>query len=1012
MKHLLLGILILLAACQSETPQIDYNSLSEEEKLLPENALASMELYDDLEVQLFASEPMMSNPTNMDIDARGRIWMIEGQNYRNQHNPDNPYRDAGDRILILEDTDGDGKADSKKVFYQGEDINSALGIAVLGEKIYVSHSPDVIVFTDEDGDDQPDSKELLFQKLDGNQHDHGMHAFTFGADGRLYFNSGNEFEKIADKDGNFIIDRSGELIDTKGGFFRQGLALRCEMDGSNLEVLGHNFRNPYELAVDSYGTLWQSDNDDDGNRGTRINYVMPYGNYGYTDELTGAGWRTRRIGMHDSIPLRHWHQNDPGSIPNLLQTGSGSPTGMLIYEANLLPEVFHNQMIHCEPGHQVVRAYPVKRDGAGYSAKVVDIMKSKDPWFRPSDVTMASDGSIFVADWYDPGVGGHKMGDLERGRIYRIVPKGKTEYRITTPDLSTPKSAAEALKNPNLATRYLAWQQLKEWGSEAEEALVDVYENGSERHQARAFWLLAHQNPTKYISKALASNNTDLQLTALRAADYLDQDNLLTHLQKAAESDNIALWREAAILLRYQDSEEAANLWTALAQKYDGEDRWYLEALGIGADRNSERFFEAWLGAVGDNWNTPINREIVWRMRSPKTVPMIAEILKDENLDEATLASYFRSLQFHKDVDKDAYLVDLLEGEHPHQEDLTAYALANLSPNYDQKMPQARAVVQRILPSIEGTAAWIDAIRSMKLTDQSDALIRMALNHPDKDLQYEAVKTLIENADAKQLKAHYESLSKEQKDIIVPLMGRSEVPYNMKLLQTIMNDENRSAYERQLAAKALGSSWQGQHILADLIEQKKLPTLLEEAVAFKLINSWSTEVKATGFKVLQARNAGVELPPVEELIAMDGNVTLGRAVYRSYCANCHQAEGEGIEFGPGLGEIGSKLAKQAIYEAIFYPSAGINFGYEGYLIKTKSGDVFSGYISSETEDDIILRMMGGTSQTIAKNEIASKEAMEQSLMTANLHTAMSQEELVNLVTYLSSLKTKEKLSTR
>ena len=111
-----------------------------------------------------------------------------------------------------------------------------------------------------------------------------------------------------------------------------------EPDGSRFEVLGHNFRNPYEVAVDAFGTIWQSDNDDDGNRAVRINYVMEYGNYGYTDERTGAGWRTPRTGMSDSIPLRHWHLADPGVVPNVLQTGAGSPAGIMVYEGDLLPE--------------------------------------------------------------------------------------------------------------------------------------------------------------------------------------------------------------------------------------------------------------------------------------------------------------------------------------------------------------------------------------------------------------------------------------------------------------------------------------------------------------------------------------------------------------------------------------------------------------------------------------------------------------------------------------------------
>lgn len=1000
--------ILVFAAC--EAPPIDYNTLTEEQKHQPEHALAGMDVREGLQLQLFASEPMISNPTNMDIDARGRVWMIEAQNYRNKHNPDNPYRETGDKILILEDTNGDGKADSKKVFYQGEDINAALGIAILGNKVIVSHSPEVIIFTDLDGDDQPDSREILFANISGDQHDHAIHAFTFGPDGRLYFNMGNEGKQLTDKDGNPIKDRWGNLVNTQDGTFRQGLALRCEMDGSNVEVLGHNFRNPFELAVDSYGTLWQSDNDDDGNRGTRINYVMPYGNYGYTDEMTGAGWRTRRIGMHDSIPMRHWYLNDPGVVPNLLQTGSGSPTGILVYEGDLMPAVFHNQMIHCEPGHQVVRSYIAKPDGAGYTATVENIVKSKNKWFRPSDACVAPDGSIFVADWYDPGVGGHKMGDVERGRIYRIVPEGKEAYKAPAYNLSTPELAVQALQSPNLATRYLAWTALNEMGTkaESESALVTLYENGTPHLKARAFWLLAHQSKA-YIQKALQAADANIQLAGLRAAQYLDEENLLDYIGNIEDKDAPQLRREAAIMLRHYNSIEAANLWANLALQYKGNDRWYLEALGIGSDLNAANCLQAWKTKVGDNWNTKANRDIIWRLRTPETIPMIAEILKDKDLDEQQIARFFRTLHFQPEVNKDQHLAALLVANHPEQKVMNAYTLSNLSPNYYKRSPQ---IVEKILPSIEGTPEWLDAVKSMKLTNQSPALVQMLLHDENKDMRFGAAQTLAATNEAGALQQLSAQLPYEEQEHFYQAIGQVGNDNAMAFLTTVMNDDATSPALRQLAASSLGNSWDGQHLLADLARNGKVEKVLQTAIGLKLINAWPPEIKEQGFRLLEAAKGkdGQELPPVKELAKLEGDALQGRYAFKTYCASCHQVNGEGIEFGPNLSEIGTKLAKRAIYEAIFYPSAGINFGYEGYLIKTKDGNTYAGYITSETETDLTLRMMGGVDQEIKTNNIASKEALEQSLMTANLPAAMSQEELVNLVEYLSELKTAEQLS--
>jgi putative membrane-bound dehydrogenase-like protein len=404
-----------------------------------------MTVAEGLTVGLFASEPMVQNPTAMDIDPRGRVWLTEAANYRRHATP--PIRPEGDRIMTLEDTNGDGEADKATVFYQDPSVNSALGIAVLGGDVIVSVAPNVFVLRDTDGDGVADQRMLLLTGTAGAQHDHSFHSFVHGTDGKLYFNFGNSGQHFRQPTGKLlnvplhgvidpadvkdnsapILDLAGNVLEASRKPYQQGMVFRADYaDGrlSNFEVLGYTFRNNYEAAPDSVGNLWQSDNDDDGNRGVRINYVMEHGNYGYSDELTGAAWQTKRPNIEKEIPLRHWHQNDPGTIPNLLQTGAGSPTGLLCNEGGALGAKFSNQIIHCDAGPRVVRAYPVQKVGAGFSAEIADILTSSDNWFRPSDVAIHPDGSLFVADWYDAGVGGHAMADHEepflRGRIYRV----------------------------------------------------------------------------------------------------------------------------------------------------------------------------------------------------------------------------------------------------------------------------------------------------------------------------------------------------------------------------------------------------------------------------------------------------------------------------------------------------------------------------------------------------------------------------------------------------------------
>ena len=144
------------------------DSLTEEQMHLPENALKGLVIADGLEVKAMATEPMLRNPTNIDVDERGRVWVTEAYNYRPGING-NPTNPEGDRIVILEDTNGDGNMDSGKVFYQGPELNAPLGVCVLGNRVLVSQSPFVWAFYDDNGDDKADRKEVIFQGIGGEQ---------------------------------------------------------------------------------------------------------------------------------------------------------------------------------------------------------------------------------------------------------------------------------------------------------------------------------------------------------------------------------------------------------------------------------------------------------------------------------------------------------------------------------------------------------------------------------------------------------------------------------------------------------------------------------------------------------------------------------------------------------------------------------------------------------------------------------------------------------------------------
>ena len=983
--------------------------LSDSARHQPENALRGLEAADDLKLGMFAHEPMLDNPTNMDIDEKGRVWICEGYNYRNQVNPQNPYRKEGDRILILEDTDGDGVADKQTVFYQGTDIDAALGIAVLGNKVVVSRSPNVYVFTDTDGDGKADKKDTLFTNIGGIQHDHAIHSFNFGPDGKLYFNFGNEGHGIRDKNGKEIVDLAGNVVNNTGHPYRQGMVFRCNPDGTGFEVLGNNFRNNYEVAEDSYGTMWQSDNDDDGNRGVRINYVMPYGNYGYKDEMTGASWDDRRINREDSIPYRHWHLNDPGVVPNLLQTGAGSPTGILVYEGDLLPERFRGQIIHSDAGPNVVRSYAVTPSGAGYTATINNIVEGKhDNWFRPSDVCVAPDGSLFIADWYDPGVGGHQVGDLTRGRIFRVTTEGHEKYTIPALDLSSPEGAIKALQSPNLSTRYLAWEKLHGWGEQAIPVLESLYHSDNSRFRARALWLLSKipSKANQYIGDALKDKDENIRITALRAALEIHADTIAI-VKTLVNDPSWAVRREAVLALRHNSSAGAADLWASFAVQYDGKDRWYLEALGIAADKLWDADFAAWMKLVNNKWDTPAGRDIVWRSRTDASLPLLAQILADPASDPQQHLKFFRAFDFHQGAEKQKVLLSLLEGHHPSQARIDELVLILLDPAKTPMTPSLKKAIALGLGAVQGTQDYVDIVNRYHLKDKGPELLSLAEQGGNDDLRSNALQTLL-NAGGGKLVEGAIAQQNAASASLIGILGMVEDKKNKEILQTVILDKKYSLELRLDAAKALGRDWTGEDRLLQLAEDKKLPEDLMDSTAVILAHSNRDEMRKQAGIVLPAVNTGGgnTIDPINKLVRLSGNAEAGSKVFTAYCAACHQVDNVGINFGPNLSEIGSKLSKEALYTAILHPSAGISFGYEGYLFKLKNGSRLLGYIASQTADEITIKMIGGQSEKHKKSEIVSKKDYGKSLMTEGLPQAMGQGKFVELVEYLSTLKKK------
>ena len=965
----------------------------------------SLEVADGLSATLVAEAPMLTNPTNIDVDARGRVWVIEGFNYR-KFKP-KPLRAAGDRIVILEDTTGDGIADKSTVFYQGTDIDAAMGIAVLGNKVYVSAYRNIFVFTDTDGDGKADRKEVLFTSV-ADDHDHSVHAFVFGPDGRLYFNGGNATGALMDPAGNVLVDRAGNRIEQKNKPYQEGMAFRLEPDGTGIEVLGYNFRNPYELAVDPFGTVWQTDNDDDGNRSTRFNYVMEGGNFGYRDEMTGAGWRTRRTGMGTDIPRQHWHSDDPGSVPNVRINGAGSPAGLAFYEGTLLPQRYRGTVMHADAGVAEVRAYPLRADGAGYAADAIPIVRAPlDRMFRPVDVATAPDGSIMVADWYDAGVGGHDMSDQGQGRIFRIAPPG-SRYSVPPLDLTTAAGAARALASPNQATRYLAYERLHAMGPSAEGALLAMYGGTSQFDRARALWLLATipARGMAHLDAASRDANPDIRIVALRATRRIGAD-IMPMAERLAHDSSPAVRREVALSLRHHEGPRTAALWTELAEQYDGHDRWYLEALGIAADRQWDRFFGTWLDRAGVRWNTPAGRDLVWRSRSARALPLLAQLASDTSVASADRMRYFRALDFHEAEGRQRTLLSILGTPAGGSADFTPVILSQLDAKGAAGNALVQAALQRTLSATRGTAQYVTLVEKYDARDQLDELIRLALAKPNETAGSEAARLALAWGGAPRFSAYILGKDDAVARRALSVLGRNFNPQVDSIFTGVVLDSSRAVSLRRTAVQTMGNGPAGTQRLLRLVQAGRLSSDLKAAAAGVLFSS-TPAIRDSAAKFLTPPAAttldGKTLPSLQTLAGRSGDAVAGRVVFQRACAACHVAQGTGVDFGPGLTEIGDKLPKAGLYMAILDPSAGIAFGYEGYTVRTRDGQQIMGYIASETDKEIVVKMIGGIERRVPKSSVTERKRLDGSLMPHGLERGMTEAELVHLVEYLSTLR--------
>jgi putative membrane-bound dehydrogenase-like protein len=862
--------------------------------LVPEDMFTIAD--DKLEITVWATTPQLYNPTNIDFDAQGRLYVAEGVNYRHAGGT----RPEGDRIVILEDSDGDGQADKSDVFTQDKNLASPLGVAVLDNKVIVSQPPDLIVYTDVNGDRKydpaTDKREVLLTGFNARQHDHSLHSVTVGPDGLWNFNNGNCGGIFTDKSGKTFRVGSGYYqsgggtwySDTRaiagqpsddGNVWVGGFSVRMNPDGTNARIVGHNYRNSYEQALTSFGDMFQSDNDDPP--ACRVAEIIEGGNAGFSSADGQRSWGADKRPGQDT-PTAEWRQEDPGTMPSGDVYGGGSPTGVAYYENGALGDKWQGLLLACEAGKNVIFGYLPVPDGAGFKLERIDFLTTNTEKkfagsdfigganqelytrFRPADVTVGPDGALYVADWFDPRVGGHGTSDKGgSGTIYRIAPKG---FKSVVPkiDLNTTEGQIAALKSPAVNVRNSGFTRLKAQGDKAMPAVAALLKDPNKHVAARAVWLLAQMGDKgqAMVMELLGPSEDRTRLVACRAIRAAGGDVVKLAAKMAADPSPMVR-REIALSLREVPADKALPFLVTIAEKFDGKDRAYLEAFGLGCTGKEAVVYDALRGkvtAAPDAW-TDAFAWLAWRLHSPRAVA-------------------------------------------------------------DQKV---RALSPKV--SAEQSKLTLTALGFTRSAAAATAMIQLA----------------------------------NTKDFV-----------HKDLANWWVNNRK-------------GNLWKSYNI--DGI----LKAMGQDPASAKLV---AVEMPA------EPANAP-KLPPVAEILKLKGDAGRGKALIAA-CYMCHHIGEAGVEYGPDLTSFGKQQPSEVIINAILNPSADISHGYEGTEIKTTDGLTITGMVLSEG-DPVIVKCLGGQTQTIAKSRIAGMKRMDKSLMYSPAQLGLTAQGIADMTAYLKGL---------
>jgi putative heme-binding domain-containing protein len=982
---LLWSALILLGSSGAAMAQRELTNIPVPD---PSEELRSFTVAEGFEVNLFAADPQIHKPIQINFDPQGRLWVAASEIYPQIA----PGQVANDKILILSDEDGDGVADKTQVFADGLLIPT--GVEPGDGGAYVANSTELLHLVDTNGDDRADESRILLSGFGTEDTHHIIHTFRWGPEGLFYFNQSIYIHSH---------------VETPYGVQRlnAGGIWQFRPETLQLNVLARGWVNTWGHTFDRWGQSFVTD----GAGGEGINYLVP-----------GASYAT----AYGAARILHG-----------LNPGSPKYCGLEMVDGQHLPEDWQGNLItHDFRGHRVCR-FSLTDNGSGFAARQMpDVISTDHVAFRPVDVKQGPDGAIYIADWYNPIIQHGEVDfrdprrDHTHGRIWRLTAKNRP--LVPRPQLvsATIPALLEQLKSTETFTRQHAKRVLKERGAEAVlPALQRWWQSLSksdpdyEHHLLEALWVAqAIDVPQpELLQRVLQSPDSRARAAALRVvphwADRLNEPTSLLmgftlDAQPRVRMEAIRAW---AAFPSLQAAEQAAaavdlpldeNLDYALWQMLRESKAEWVAAAARGQFRDDGRLSRL-LFAIKAAEAVEAIPHVVQRLSSPSLsandrtaalqviallgAPEHLQVVWDLALDEATSNELRQELllaladsQSRRNVRPPERLsrsIELLSNRP------TAIVLAALDCIRVWKLAEAEPAVTAVLKS-----------------DSAELAVRTAAIQALASIGSPAVKP--------QLQELIESSQKDELAVtaITAMVGLEPAQAARLTVPWLQRSTDASQQSRVFTAflQAKGAATE----LASALKDVKLPADVAKIGLRVITGSGRTEDMLTAALTTAGGISGSPTPPTpEELAALvqsvrsQGNAAHGEALFRRAdlaCQKCHAIGGAGGKVGPDLISIGASAQIDYLIDSMLAPNKNIKEGYQTIVVQTDAGQVLSGVKVRETETHLIVRDAEDREVAIPLASI-EEQSSGSSLMPAGLTEKLTRAELIDLTRFLSEL---------